>query len=86
VTSHVVDPAGQRAASAGAAREDRRYRSGEANAGVPRVSASEPRVCSMLLVPSVEDEDGKRRRASAKFKERTAHTDRIEAVLLGKRN
>jgi len=45
----------------------------------------EPRVCSMLHVPSVEDEDRKRRTRERKrlLKERTAHTNRIKALLFG---
>jgi transposase len=45
----------------------------------------EPRVCSMLHVPSVEDEDRKRRTRERErlVKERTAHTNRIKALLFG---
>jgi transposase len=45
----------------------------------------EPRVCSMLHVPTVEDEDRKRRTRERErlLKERTAHTNRIKALLLG---
>ena len=45
----------------------------------------EPRVCSMLHVPSVEDEDRKRRTRERKrlLEERTAHTNRIKALLFG---
>jgi transposase len=45
----------------------------------------EPRVCSMLHVPSVEDEDRKRRTRERKrlLKERTAHSNRIKALLFG---
>jgi transposase len=45
----------------------------------------EPRVCSMLHVPSVEDEDRKRRTRERKrlIGERTAHTNRIKALLFG---
>src|SRR5215468_30492 len=45
----------------------------------------EPRVCSMLHVPSVEDEDRKRRTRERErlLKERTAHTNRIKALLHG---
>jgi len=45
----------------------------------------EPRVCSMLHVPSVEDEDRKRRTRERErlLKERTAHTNRIKALLFG---
>lgn len=45
----------------------------------------EPRVCSMLHVPSVEDEDRKRRTRERErlLKERTAHSNRIKALLFG---
>jgi transposase len=45
----------------------------------------EPRVCSMLHVPSVEDEDRKRQTRERKrlIAERTAHTNRIKALLFG---
>jgi transposase len=43
----------------------------------------EPRVCSVLRVPTVEDEDRKRRNRERKrlLKERTAHTNRIKGLL-----
>jgi transposase len=45
----------------------------------------EPRVCSMVHVPSVEDEDRKRRTRERErlLKERTAHTNRIKGLLFG---
>src|SRR5258708_10023146 len=45
----------------------------------------EPRVCSMLHVPSPEDEDRKRssRERDRLLKEQTAHTNRIKALLFG---
>jgi transposase len=45
----------------------------------------EPRVCSMVHVPSVEDEDRKRRTRERErlLKERTAHSNRIKALLFG---
>jgi transposase len=45
----------------------------------------EPRVCSMLHVPTVEDEDRKRRTRERErlLKERTAHSNRIKALLFG---
>ena len=45
----------------------------------------EPRVCSMVRVPSVEDEDRKRRTRERErlIKERTAHTNRIKGLLHG---
>jgi transposase len=43
----------------------------------------EPRVCSMVHVPSVEDEDRKHRNRERErmLKERTAHTNRIKGLL-----
>ena len=45
----------------------------------------EPRACSMVHVPAVEDEDRKRRTRERErlLKERTAHTNRIKGVLFG---
>jgi transposase len=45
----------------------------------------EPRVCSVVHVPAVEDEDRKRRTRERErlLKERTAHTNRIKGVLFG---
>jgi transposase len=45
----------------------------------------EPRVCSMLHVPTVEDEDRKRgtRERERLLKERIAHTNRIKGLLFG---
>src|SRR5438270_12056679 len=45
----------------------------------------EPRVCSMVHVPTVEDEDRKRRTRERErlLKERTAHTNRIKGLLHG---
>jgi transposase len=45
----------------------------------------EPQVCSMLRVPSVEEEDRKRRNRERDRlqKERTAHTNRIKGLLFG---
>jgi transposase len=45
----------------------------------------EPRVCSMVHVPTAEDEDRKRRTRERErlFKERIAHTNRIKGLLFG---
>ena len=45
----------------------------------------EPRACSMVHVPTVEDEDRKRRTRERErlLKERTAHTNRIKGLLFG---
>src|SRR6201993_4721096 len=46
----------------------------------------EARVCSMVHVPIVEDEDGKRRARARErlLKERTSHTNRIKGLLHGR--
>lgn len=46
---------------------------------------NEPRACSMVHVPSVEEEDRKRRTRERERlkKERTAHSNRIKALLFG---
>src|ERR1700680_485517 len=46
----------------------------------------EPRVCSMVHVPTVEDEDRKRRTRARErlLKERTSHDNRIRGLLLGR--
>ena len=45
----------------------------------------EPRACSIVRVPTVEDEDRKRwtRERERLLKERNAHTNRIKGLLLG---
>lgn len=45
----------------------------------------EPRVCSVVHVPTVDDEDRKRRTRERErlLKERTAHTNRIKGLLFG---
>jgi transposase len=49
------------------------------------VSRREPRVCSMVHVPTVEEEDRKRRTRERErlLKERIAHTNRIKGLLFG---
>ena len=83
VTSHVVD-----AASIAVSRRHRRAKTdridGEA---LVRTSMAwirgEPRLCSMVRVPTVEDEDRRRigRERRALVKERTLHTNRIKGLL-----
>lgn len=85
VVSHVVDPS-----SIEVARRARRAKTDRIDLDKLMRSflsylRGEPRVCSMLHVPSVEDEDRKRRTRERKrlLKERTAHTNRIKALLFG---
>ena len=85
VISHVVDPS-----SIEVSRRARRAKTDRIDLEkLMRVFLAylrgEPRVCSMLHVPSVEDEDRKRRNRERErlLKERTAHTNRIKALLFG---
>jgi transposase len=85
VVSYVVDPA-----SIEVNRRERRAKTDNIDLDkLMRVLTAylrgEPRVCSMLRVPSVEDEDRKRRTREREqlLKERTAHTNRIKALLVG---
>jgi transposase len=75
VISHVVDPS-----SIEVSRRARR-----AKRVFLAYLRGEPRVCSMLHVPTAEDEDRKRRTRERErlLKERTAHSNRIKALLFG---
>jgi transposase len=83
VTSHVVD-----AASIAVSRRHRRAKTDRIDGEtlVRTLMAwvrSEPRVCSMVRVPTVEEEDRRRigRERKALVKERTLHTNRIKGLL-----
>jgi transposase len=83
VTSHVVD-----AASIAVSRRHRRAKTDRIDGEtlVRTLMAwirGEPRVCSMVRVPKVEDEDRRRigRERRALVKERTLHTNRIKGLL-----
>jgi transposase len=83
VTSHVVD-----AASIAVSRRHRRTKTDRIDGEtlVRTLMAwirGEPRVCSMVRVPKVEDEDRRRigRERRALVKERTLHTNRIKGLL-----
>jgi transposase len=83
VTSHVVD-----AASIAVSRRHRRAKTDRIDGEtlVRTLMAwirGEPRVCSMVRVPTVEDEDRRRigRERRALVKERTLHTNRIKGLL-----
>lgn len=85
VISHVVDPS-----SIEVSRRARRAKTDRIDLDkLMRVFLAylrgEPRVCSMLHVPTVEDEDRKRRTRERErlLKERTAHSNRIKALLFG---
>lgn len=85
IVSHVVDPS-----SIEVSRRARRAKTDRIDLDkLMRAFLSylrgEPRVCSMLHVPSVEDEDRKRRTRERKrlLGERIAHTNRIKALLFG---
>lgn len=83
ITSHVVD-----AASIAVSRRHRRAKTDRID-GETLVRTliawirGEPRVCSMVRVPTVEDEDARRigRERKALAKERTLHTNRIKGLL-----
>ena len=83
VTSHVVD-----AASIAVSRRHRRAKTDRIDGEtlVRTLMAwvrGEPRVCSMVRVPTVEEEDRRRigRERKALVKERTLHTNRIKGLL-----
>ena len=85
VVSHVVDPS-----SIEVSRRARRAKTDRID--LDKIIRSflaylrgEPRVCSMVHVPTVEDEDRKRhnRERERLLKERTAHVNRIKGVLHG---
>jgi transposase len=83
ITSHVVD-----AASIAVSRRHRRAKTDRID-GETLVRAlmawtrGEPRVCSMLCVPTIEEEDRRRigRERKVLVKERTLHTNRIKGLL-----
>ena len=83
ITSHVVD-----AASIAVSRRHRRAKTDRIDGEtlVRTLMAwirGEPRVCSMLRIPTVEEEDRRRigRERTALVKERTLHTNRIKGLL-----
>lgn len=85
VTSYVVD-----AASIAVSRRHRRAKTDriDGEALVRTLMAwlrGEPRVCSMVRVPTLEDEDRRRigRERKVLVKERTLHTNRIKGLLFG---
>ena len=85
ITSHVVD-----AASIAVSRRHRRAKTDRIDGEtlVRTLMAwmrGEPRVCSMVRVPTVEEEDRRRigRERKALVKERTMHTNRIKGLLFG---
>jgi transposase len=85
ITSHVVD-----ASSIEVSRRARRAKTDRIDLALlmrafQAYLRGESRGCSMVRVPSVEDEDRKRRtrERDALVKERTRHTNRIKALLFG---
>lgn len=85
ITSHVID-----ASSIEVSRRARRAKTDRIDLALLMRAfqgylRDEPRACSMVRVPSVEDEDRKRRtrERGALVKERTRHTNRIRALLFG---
>ncbi len=85
ITSHVVD-----AASIAVSRKHRRAKTDRIDGEtlVRTLMAwirGEPRVCSMVRVPTVEDEDRRRlsRERKTLVRERTMHVNRIKGLLFG---
>jgi transposase len=85
VVSYVVDPSSIEVNRRGRRAKTDRIDLEKLMRVLPAYLRGEPRVCSMLHVPSVEDEDRKRRSRERErlLKERTAHTNRIKALLVG---
>jgi transposase len=85
VVSHIVDPSSIEVSRRGRRAKTDRIDLEKLMRAFLAYLRGEPRVCSMLHVPSVEDEDRKRRSRERErlLKERTAHTNRIKALLLG---
>ena len=85
VTSHIVDPSSIEVSRRGRRAKTDRIDLEKLMRAFLAYLRGEPRVCSMLHVPSAEDEDRKRssRERDRLLKERTAHTNRIKALLFG---
>jgi len=85
VTSHIVDPSSIEVSRRGRRAKTDRIDLEKLMRAFLAYLRGEPRVCSMLHVPSPEDEDRKRssRERERLLKEQTAHTNRIKALLFG---
>jgi transposase len=85
VISHIVDPSSIEVSRRGRRAKTDRIDLEKLMRAFLAYLRGEPRVCSMLHVPSPQDEDRKRssRERERLLKERTAHTNRIKALLFG---
>jgi transposase len=85
VISHEVDPSSIEVSRRARRAKTDRIDLGKLMRAFLAYLRGEPRVCSMVHVPSVEEEDRKRRTRERERlqKERTAHTNRIKALLFG---
>jgi transposase len=85
VVSHVVDPSSIEVSRRARRAKTDRIDLDKLMRAFLAFLRGEPRVCSMLHVPTVEDEDRKRRTRERErlLKERTAHTNRIKGLLFG---
>jgi transposase len=85
VMSHIVDPSSIEVSRRGRRAKTDRIDLEKLMRAFLAYLRGEPRVCSMLHVPSPEDEDRKRgtRERERLLKEQTAHTNRIKALLFG---
>jgi transposase len=85
VTSYIVDPSSIEVSRRGRRAKTDRIDLEKLMRAFLAHLRGEPRVCSMLHVPSPEDEDRKRssRERERLLKEQTAHTNRIKALLFG---
>ena len=83
--NYEIDPVQHRGEPAGAAGQDRSDRSGEADAGVPGLSARRTAGVQHGARADAEEEDRKRRTRERErlLKERTAHSNRIKGLLHG---
>jgi transposase len=83
VTNHVIDPASIQVNRRARRAKTDRIDLEQLMRALLAFLRGEPRVCSVVHVPSVEDEDRKRRNRERErmLKERTAHTNRIKGLL-----
>src|ERR1700674_3348602 len=83
VVSHVIDPASIQVSRRARRAKTDRIDLEQLMRALLAFLRGEPRVCSVVHVPAVEDEDRKRRNRERgrMLKERTAHTNRIKGLL-----
>jgi transposase len=83
VINHVIDPASIQVSRRARRAKTDRIDLEQLMRALRAFLRGEPRVCSVVHVPTVEDEDRKRRNRERErmLKERTAHTNRIKGLL-----